>query len=132
MRQRGDAEIVEVGFLNYTDPTFATAVERCVEQGATRIVIAPYFLIAGKFVVEDLPATVEKVRPRYPDVMFETAGVIGFHRAMADAVLASASAARLPEEWEDAMVDNRAWCREQTKCPLYGSRVCRVQIEVPA
>ena len=132
MRERGDAAIVEVAFLNYTEPDFAIAVARCVAQGATRIVIAPYFLIAGKFVVEDLPATIENARDVYPQVTFETAGVIGFHPALAGAVLASASAARSLDEYEAAAAANAASCREQPKCPLYGSEVCRVRVEVPA
>lgn len=132
MRDRGDAPIIEAAFLNYTEPGLAAAVERCVEQGATRIVVAPYFLIAGKFVIEDLPATIDRVRLQHPGMTFEMAGVIGFHPLLADAVLASARGAQRPEDWNLAGGDTRAWCREQRKCPLYGSEACRVQIEVPA
>lgn len=132
MRDRGDASIVEVAFLNYTAPDLGTAVVRCVAQGATAIVIAPYFLIAGKFVLEDLPAAIEKVKCAHPQVTFTTAGVIGFHHALAEAVLASASVARPPADWESAIGDNRAWCREQPQCPLYGSDACRAGVEVSA
>ena len=132
MRGRSDAPVVEVAFLNYTEPDLATAVQRCVEQGATRIVIAPYFLIAGKFVIEDLPATIAAVQPRYPQVRFDTAGVIGFHPTLARAVLSSAAFARPAADWKARRSDNRAWCREQPKCPLYGSDACRVRVEVPA
>ena len=132
MRERGDAPIVEVAFLNYTEPDLAAAVQRCVEQGATRIVITPYFLIAGKFVIDDLPSAISAVRPRYPQVQFATAAVIGFHPTLARAVLSSAASARPVAEWEPARSDNRAWCREHPKCPLYGSDACRVRVEVPA
>ena len=50
LRARGAAPIVEMGFLNYSKPLFATAFERCVQQGATEITVVPYFLVAGKFV----------------------------------------------------------------------------------
>ena len=132
MRDRGDAAIVEVGFLNYTEPSFAVAVDRCVAQGATRIVIAPYFLISGKFVVQDLPKVIEEARAKHGGVAFATAGVIGFHEEMADAILASAAGAREPGAWLDDMTDNSDWCRENPKCPLYGSRVCRAHTEVRA
>lgn len=132
MRERRDAEIVEVGFLNYTEPLFATAVERCVSQGATRIVIAPYFLIEGKFVVSDLPKVLAEAKATWRDLEFVTAGVIGFHPELADAVLASAAGARDPAAWLEDMVDNSEWCRENPKCPLYGSRVCRSHTEVTA
>jgi len=99
LRQRGDAPIVEAGFLNYTQPLFRDAVARCVEQGATHIVVAPYFLVAGKFVVEDLPAQIESVRAEHPSIDFVVANVIGFHERLADAVLDCAAERRRPVGW---------------------------------
>jgi sirohydrochlorin cobaltochelatase len=125
MRTQGDAAIVEAGFLNYTAPLFAEAVSRCVAQGATRIVIAPYFLIAGKFVTEELPARIEAVRAEHPGVTFAVADVIGFHPLLADAVIHSAEHARPVAEWRAAIVDAGASCRQEPKCPLYKTEVCR-------
>lgn len=90
MRARGDASIVEVGFLNYTEPSFSVAIERCLEQGATRILIAPYFLVSGKFVVQDLPRAIDTARAQHPALDFVVADVIGFHPALAEGILASA------------------------------------------
>lgn len=126
MRARGDAPIVEAGFLNYTEPTFAQAVARCVERGATRIVIAPYFLIAGKFVVKDLPAEIDAARAAHPAIEFVVAEVIGFHESLAEAILESAVHARPPRAWRDAVAEAAAHCRENPKCPLYGAPPCRV------
>ena len=126
MRSRGDAPIVEVGFLNYTEPTFAQAVERCLAAGARRIVVAPYFLIAGKFVTDDLAKTIEAERAKHPSIEFAVADVIGFHESLVDAVLASADEARPPRAWRDTMRNASAYCREHPKCPLYGTDVCRV------
>ena len=125
MRARGDARIVEVGFLNYTEPEFLAAVGRCVAQGATRIVVAPYFLVSGKFVVDELPAKIAEARERHPSVDFVTADVIGFHPALADAILASADSARAPHEWRGEAQHAAEHCREHPKCPLYRSEVCR-------
>jgi sirohydrochlorin cobaltochelatase len=125
MRARGDAAVVEVGFLNYTEPLFATAVTRCVEQGATRIVIAPYFLVPGKFVVEELPAVIEAARAEHPGVTFIVGDVLGFHPLLADAVVHSAEHARPVAKWREAIAEAGAWCREEPKCPLYKTEVCR-------
>jgi sirohydrochlorin cobaltochelatase len=132
MRERGDAAIVEVGFLNYTEPSFETAVQRCAGLGATRILIAPYFLIAGKFVVQDLPRHIETAKEAHPGIEFVTADAIGFHDAMADAILASALTARDPGAWLDAIVSNEEWCRENHKCPMYGSTRCKAGLQVRA
>lgn len=125
MRARGDAPIVEVGFLNYTEPSFATAVQRCVEQGATRIRIAPYFLIAGKFVVQDLPRVIAEAREAHPSIAFEVADVIGFHPALADAILSSAMKARPTSAWRGELAAAAEYCRENPKCPLHGSAACK-------
>jgi sirohydrochlorin ferrochelatase len=129
MRRGGVAPIVEAGFLNYSEPPFVAAVQTCVDKGATRIVIAPYFLVAGKFVVKDLPEAIEQVRASQPDVEFATADVIGFHPALADAILASAAAARPPGEWHEALHQTSESCRENPSCPLYGTELCRVSAE---
>lgn len=125
MRARGDAPIVEVGFLNYTEPSFASAVRRCVEQGATRIRIAPYFLISGKFVVHDLPRVIDEARAEHPSIAIEVAEVIGFHPALADAILGSAMKARPTDAWRGELAAAAEFCRENRKCPLYGSAACR-------
>jgi sirohydrochlorin cobaltochelatase len=123
MRERGDAAIVEVGFLNYTDPTFTDAVASCVRQGAKRIVIAPYFLVDGKFVVKDLPGEIEAARSAHPQIEFVVAAVIGFHEVLADAVLEAASGA------PPSVAEAAELCREHPKCPLYGAPPCRVLVE---
>ncbi|HLK56589.1 MAG TPA: CbiX/SirB N-terminal domain-containing protein, partial [Chthonomonadaceae bacterium] len=58
LRARGIAPIVTVGYLNYSEPPFLQAVAQCVAQGATRIIVAPYFLVPGYFVKVDLPKSV--------------------------------------------------------------------------
>lgn len=125
LRDRGAAPIVEVGFLNYTDPTFLEAVDRCVEQGAARILVAPYFLIEGKFVKQDLPGQIEQARARHPEIIFAVAGVIGDHPAMADAILASAMHAKQPGEWRVAAREATRFCRQHPKCPLHQTEGCR-------
>ncbi len=132
MKERGDAPVVEVGFLNYTEPTFAQAVATCVAQGATRIVIAPYFLVAGKFVVKDLPGEIAAARAAHPTIAFVVADVIGFHETLADAILDAAPTARAPAAWRDSIGEIAAFCRENPKCPLYGSAPCRVHAEATA
>jgi sirohydrochlorin ferrochelatase len=127
MREAGDAPIVEVAFLNYNQPSFDDAVRRCVEQGATRIVVAPWFLVAGKFVVDDLPPRIAAATQAHPGLELVAAGVIGFHPAMVDAVLASAGDAPEPAHWRATVADAGRWCRENPRCPLYGEHPCRVR-----
>ena len=63
-REAGVAPIVEAGFLNYSRPRFAQALARCIAQGATEVVVQPYFLIPGKFVQIDLPRALKAFQRR--------------------------------------------------------------------
>ncbi|GAC1365408.1 MAG: CbiX/SirB N-terminal domain-containing protein [Herpetosiphon sp.] len=127
MRDRGDAPIVEVGFLNYSEPDFDVAVDHCIAQGATRIVIAPYFLVAGKFVRVDLPRRIAEARARHPNVEFVVADAMRFHPRLVDAVLAAAERTQSPEAWRETQDQAEAFCRDVPQCPRYGTLACPAQ-----
>lgn len=124
MQQRGDAPIVEVGYLNYTEPLFPAAFQRCVERGATAITVVPYFLVAGKFVKEDLPGFIEAAQRDYPQINVRVADAIRFHPTLADALLSCASRAQQPSVWRDTKAQVATFCRANPRCPLYGTDDC--------
>ena len=124
MRERGDAPIVEPGYLNYSLPPFAEAVESCVQQGARRIVVAPYFLVAGKFVQVDLKPKIEAAREKFPDVQFHLAGAMTSHPALANAIIECAQRAALPAQWRDIWNTAPRFCQSNPQCPLYDTLKC--------
>ena len=123
LRQRGDFAPVEIGYLNYSEPTFADAVQKCAEAGATRIVIAPYFLITGYFVTKSLPEKIAAAQILHPEMTFVVAEAFNFHESLADALWESAITARPSEAWRDPLQDAAA-CRPSPECPLYGTPAC--------
>lgn len=50
---------------------------RCVEAGASRVVVAPYFLSRGRHIQDDIPALVAAAREQYPGVTCSIADPIG-------------------------------------------------------
>jgi sirohydrochlorin cobaltochelatase len=124
MRERGDAPIVERGYLNYSQPLFADAFASCMEQGATRITIVPYFLVAGKFVKVDLPREIDAVRTRYPEVEVQVAEAMRFHTSLAEAIIACADRAQPPAAWRDILNTAPQFCQTNPNCPLYGTEKC--------
>lgn len=130
MRARGDATIVEVGFLNYAEPTFETAFERCIVAGADEIVIVPYFLVAGKFVKVDLLPRISAARRRHPGITVRIAEALRFDLRLAAALVARAEQAVPLALWRRRALVIQAHCRASATCPLYGSKVCRV-VEEP-
>jgi sirohydrochlorin cobaltochelatase len=120
MAARGDAPIVEVGYLNYSEPLFEEAFARCVQRGATHITIAPYFLVAGYFVQSCLPPKIAAMSARYPHVSVRVAGALKDHHLLADALLACAARPLPPERWRDAWVKATKNCRSNALCPRHG------------
>jgi sirohydrochlorin ferrochelatase len=133
LRERGLAPIVEIGYLNYSEPPFSEAVERCVTAGATRILVTPYFLAPGYFVKVDLPKAVESARQEHPSMTFTVAEPIGFDERLADALIASAERATVPERWREDLKNAPRYCRANPQCTLFGTPVCPYQpVPLPA
>ena len=124
LRAKGDAPIVEVGYLNYSEPTFETTFARCVALGATRVVVVPYFLIAGKFVQVDLPRRVTEIQSQYPEIEVLLADALGFHPLLADALEACAVSARPPAAWRETSEQIARVCRASPRCPRFGTGAC--------
>jgi len=124
LRATGKYDLVEVGYLNYSDPLFPETVDTVVAQGATHILISPYFLISGYFVSSSLPKELEKVQPRYPQVTFTIAEALNSDEALVDALFEAATNAKPASEWRDPLRRASLRCRPSADCPLYGTPAC--------
>jgi sirohydrochlorin ferrochelatase len=78
---------VEVAYLQLARPTLPDAVAGCVQAGADRIMIQPFFLFPGAHVLEDIPQTVETLRREHPRVEILLAPHLGAHRKLAEIAL---------------------------------------------
>lgn len=83
LRARGLAPQVAAGFLNLSEPTIDESVARCVAAGARRIALVPYFLVAGKYVREDVPRVVRRLREAHPQVEIDATRHLGDHPLLA-------------------------------------------------
>lgn len=54
--------IVNSAFLELAEPSIPEGIKKCVEQGATSVVVLPYFLNSGRHVTEDIPNIVDGVK----------------------------------------------------------------------
>lgn len=67
LREQGRS-IVEVAFLEQDKPDIQDGIDCCVEQGAERILLYPYFLSVGAHVLKDIPAQIQTAAQRYPEL----------------------------------------------------------------
>lgn len=124
LRARQEFGVVEIGCLNYSEPTFAEAVARCAEAGASRIIVVPYFLVPGKFVAIDLPEAIAEAQRAWPNIAFLVAEPIGYDEALADAILEMAASATTHEYWWNDLARATTFCEADPQCPFYGTFHC--------
>ncbi len=84
--------IIHAGFLELAETLIPDGIKNCVNDGATSIVVLPYFLNSGRHVVEDIPEIVEETRVDYPDVDIKIAQHLGASDLMMDILITSANA----------------------------------------
>jgi sirohydrochlorin ferrochelatase len=82
LRKRCEFDWVEPSFLELAEPNIETGGMRCVEQGAERVILVPYFLSAGVHVLRDLTAARDLLAVRFPHVEFRLAEPLGRHELM--------------------------------------------------
>lgn len=75
----GDYPIVTACFLELAEPDIPAGGDRCVELGATRVLMIPYFLSAGIHLRRDLTAAREELARRHPGVEFRLGPALGPH-----------------------------------------------------
>jgi sirohydrochlorin cobaltochelatase len=89
--------IVELGFLEMSDPPAGVALDDLVGRGCRQIVVLPLLLLGAGHAKSDVPAIVVEGRERHPDVAItygSPLGVTGDLVAIAGANLAAAAASR--------------------------------------
>jgi len=95
-------ECVRVAYLQFAKPDIMEALEACVQDGARKVIIHPYFLSSGMHVTSDIPEIIKEAAGRFPDVEFTYTEPLGIHNKMAEVVLERIRAASglKPEEIE--------------------------------
>src|ERR1700748_1653969 len=77
-------EIVEPAHMELAEPSIATAFARCVERGATTVVVFPYFLLPGRHWNEDIPRLTASAAASHPGVRYLVTAPFGMHPLMAE------------------------------------------------
>jgi len=87
-------DIVNAAFLELAEVLIPDGIKQCVNDGATSIIVLPYFLNSGRHVVEDIPNIVSSAAAQYPDIDIKIAPHLGASNLMMDLLIASADASK--------------------------------------
>jgi sirohydrochlorin cobaltochelatase len=83
---------VELAFLEFMTPDLASSGDRLAHEGCAEIEVLPLFLGSGGHVRRDLPALVERLRQRWPEVRWSLRAAVGESPALIEAMAAIAAA----------------------------------------
>ena len=83
--------IIHAGFLELAETLIPDGIKKCVDDGATSIVVLPYFLNSGRHVIEDIPEIVNETKPLYPQTDIKIAPHLGASELMMDLLISSAN-----------------------------------------
>ncbi|MFF2448011.1 sirohydrochlorin chelatase [Neobacillus sp. NPDC058068] len=82
---RIDLSIQEICFLELTDPSIEEGFKRCVDKGATEIIVVPLFLLAAGHIKTDIPQALSLLQLRYPDIEVQVKDPFGVQEKILDA-----------------------------------------------
>ena len=77
---------VKGAYLQFSEPDIETVIENSVNEGASRIVLHPFFLNSGMHVTKDIPELIDSARKKYPGVEFIYTEPLGMHEKLIDIV----------------------------------------------
>lgn len=75
--------IVEPAHMELAEPSIATAFARCVERGATTVIVFPYFLLPGRHWNEDIPRLAAAAAHNHPGIRYLVTAPFAMHPLMA-------------------------------------------------
>ncbi|MFD2231313.1 sirohydrochlorin chelatase [Alkalimarinus sediminis] len=78
---------VKVAFLELASPSIEATIDACYEEGASEVVVLPYFLSEGTHVAKDVPSEVGKAMDKWPDKKIDIVPHIGSLDSMIDLIL---------------------------------------------
>lgn len=86
LRARGSYGWVEAAHMELAQPDLAAAFARCVEHGARRIIVVPYFLAPGRHASRDIPALCAEAAAPHAGLEWRVAAPLGIDDRLLDVV----------------------------------------------
>ena len=77
-----DFELIDCAFLELAEPLIPDGIQHLVQQGATSVLVLPYFLAKGAHVASDIPEQVDQAKANNPDIAITTSQYFGASEAV--------------------------------------------------
>jgi sirohydrochlorin ferrochelatase len=88
-------DCVHHAHMELAEPTIQQGFATCVREGATAVVVHPYFLSPGRHSMSDIPRMVAEAAQAFPGIEYCVTEPLGLHTKIGEVVLERAGI-RLP------------------------------------
>ncbi len=84
LEKRLPGKMIKPAFMQFGKPDFFDGADACINAGADRVIVLPYFLASGDHVTKDIPGMIKKISEKNPAVQFILTKPIGVHSALTE------------------------------------------------
>ncbi|KAI3452458.1 hypothetical protein Pfo_009122 [Paulownia fortunei] len=85
-REKTKYPIVEPAHMELAEPSIKDAFNSCVQQGAKRVIVSPFFLFPGRHWHQDIPSLTAEAAKEHPGVSYVITAPLGLHELLVDVV----------------------------------------------
>jgi sirohydrochlorin ferrochelatase len=86
LMEKRPGTMIETCYMSELGPHFPEILEKCVREGAGKVIVMPYFLHLGIHLREDIPEMMEREAKKYPGLTLILGRHLGFDESLADLV----------------------------------------------
>ncbi|XP_057539600.1 sirohydrochlorin ferrochelatase, chloroplastic isoform X2 [Amaranthus tricolor] len=79
--------IVEPAHMELAEPSIKDAFSLCVQQGAKRVIISPFFLFPGRHWHQDIPSLADAAALEHPGISYLVTAPLGLHEKLVNRLL---------------------------------------------
>ena len=87
VRRLSGRNCVHHAHMELAEPTLQQGFETCVREGATAVVVHPYFLSPGRHSRSDIPRMVAKAAEAFPRIAYCVTEPLGLHPKICEVIL---------------------------------------------
>lgn len=87
VRSLSGRDCIHHAHMELAEPTIRQGFETCVREGATAVVVHPYFLSPGRHSTSDIPRMVAEAAEAFPGVAYCVTEPLGLHHKICEVVL---------------------------------------------
>uniref|UniRef100_A0A803QIY1 Sirohydrochlorin ferrochelatase n=2 Tax=Cannabis sativa TaxID=3483 RepID=A0A803QIY1_CANSA len=85
-RDKTGYNIVEPAHMELAEPSIKDSFGKCVQRGASRVIVSPFFLFPGRHWHQDIPSLTAEAAKEHPGIPYIITAPLGLHELLVNVV----------------------------------------------